>query len=147
MSEIASSTGAAPFRVISNWEVCLCIGGAALVFLWLRALDYRGLDVACGAVIGVLLSCAGTCWPLRRHIWFWITAAVLAFIHLLALLLIDWSFAKSWTGLTIMPFMAADTLLTLGVIYAIFRLIHGRPLSLFEPGTSGTDGYANRADS
>ena len=146
MTEEASSTDVAPFRAISNWEVCLCIGAAALVFWWLRALDYRGLDVASGAVIGALFSCAGTCWQLRRRVWFWITAAALALIHLLALLLIDWSFAKSWTGLTIMPVMAADTLLTLGVIYAIFRLIHGRPISLFEPDTSGADGYANRAD-
>jgi hypothetical protein len=140
------SDGIAPFRVISNWEVYLCIGASAAVYFLLGAFDHRGLDIACGAIVGVLISCMGTCWPLRRLHWFWMIAAVLTVLHLIALFVIDWSAARSWTGLTIMPFMAADTFVTLSVIYVVFRLIYGPPQQLFAPDVSSAQGYADRGD-
>lgn len=140
------SDSAAPFRVISNWEVYLCIGTAAAVYFLLNAFGHPGLGVVYGAVVGVLISCTGTCWPLSRRPWFWIIGAVLVALHLVALFGIDWSIAQNWTGLTIVPLMAADTLVTLSVVYAAFRLINGAPQRLFAPDVSSAQGYADRGD-
>lgn len=136
----------APFRVISNFEVWLCIGAAAVAYFLLDALGHRGLGVASGAVVGVVISCAGTCWPLRKRPWFWIIAAPLAALHAIALSAIDWSIARSWTGLTIMPFMAADTLVTLAIVYVAFRLFCGPSQQLFAPSVSSPRRYAETDD-
>lgn len=135
-----------PFRVISNAEVALCIGLAGIVYVALRMVGERGLDVACGAMSGVALSCIGTCWPLRRLPWFWLTAAILLSLHLLALFVVAWSAAAKWNGLTIMPFMAADTLVSLAVIYVVYRILYGRPDKLFVLADADDVRYSDRAE-
>ncbi len=41
-----------------------------------------------------------------------------------------WSAVADWKGPTIMPFMAVDTALILGVIYSIYRWLYGVPAEL-----------------
>ena len=121
----------APFRILSNLEVVLCIGVASTVYVLLRFTGSPGLGVAAGAMAGVLISSLGMSWPLRKRLWFWVSFAALVVPHLLIALYINWSIASRWTGFAIMPFMAADTLLTMTVIYTITRVIYGKSDRLF----------------
>jgi hypothetical protein len=133
-----------PFRVISNVEVGVYLLLACAAYLALTFGDHLGFAKATAAGVGVISFCAGTSWPLRRHRWFWGTAAFLVIVHLSALYFVDWSRAAKWMGLTIMPLMAADTLITLGIVYIAFRLFCGRPPRLFAP--RGAQRYTDQAD-
>ena len=70
------------------------------------------------------------CWPLRKQLWFWTTFVALAALHALVVAEFRWSAATDWKGPTLMPFMAADIALILGVVYFIYRRRYGAPTEL-----------------
>jgi NADH:ubiquinone oxidoreductase subunit 3 (subunit A) len=72
-------------------------------------------------------------WPLRKEAWFWLLMLLLMALHIVAAMAFKWSAAAYWTGLTIMPFMAADIGLTLAVVYLVYRVKSGVPAQLFTP--------------
>jgi hypothetical protein len=88
-----------------------------------------------GTIAGAFLCAFGltlrTCWPLHKKRWFWVAILVLAALHIVAVAAFRWSAAAQWTGLTFMPFTAADTALLLTVIFFIYRSIYGPPARLF----------------
>jgi hypothetical protein len=52
-------------------------------------------------------------------------------LHAVSLVFFDWSIAAYWKGPTVMPFMAADITLLMGIIYLIYRTLYGVPAHLF----------------
>jgi hypothetical protein len=108
------------------------IGAGAFVgFLLLTYLFDGGIGTVGGAFLGSFAIVVRICWPLRKQLWFWLTILVLGTLHVLALVLFDWSAAADWTGLTAMPLMAADIALLLEITYFIYRSIYGAPAHMF----------------
>jgi magnesium-transporting ATPase (P-type) len=92
--------------------------------------DGRGTVV--GGLVGIVAIVIRICWPLRREWWFWCVILILMVIQLVIIKLFDWSFVTKWTGLTLIPVMAAETAFTLLVVYTIYRSIYGSPSILVE---------------
>jgi NADH:ubiquinone oxidoreductase subunit 3 (subunit A) len=78
-----------------------------------------------------LVASLRTSWPLRKHPWFWITWGLLVIFHVTAIVMLSWSGAAAWNGLSFMPFAAADVLLVMTVVYVAFLLARGQPAHLF----------------
>ena len=112
-----------------------------IAYLVLASALGEGRGTAAGGILTAFGVTLRICWPLRRQPWFWLTLAVLAALHVCAIALFKWSAAADWTGLTFSPFMAADCVLILVVIYLIYRSIYGPPPQLAEdePGPRYAD--------
>jgi len=120
-----------PFYLPRRWEAVslgVCAFLAYLLFAYLLG-EARG--TIAGAFFGCIATTVRTSWPLRKELWFWLLMLLLTALHIVAAMAFKWSAAANWTGLTVMPFMAADIGLTLNVVYLVYRLICGVPAQLF----------------
>ena len=119
-----------PFYAPPRWEGALIAVVGIAGYLLLAHILGEGR----GTVAGGLVVCFGVavriCWPLRKQLWFWIALLGLAALHVFAVAMFKWSAVADWKGPTIMPFMAADIALILGVIYSIYRRLYGAPSEL-----------------
>ena len=125
------SLNQAPFYVPRKWEA-ITIGLSGLVVY--GVLSYAGepgRGTVGGAFFGAILMCIRTCWPIRSQRWFVITILLITASHLILLFGISWSFAAQWTGLVVMPFLAADLIICLCTVYVLYRLFCGKPAALF----------------
>ncbi|MFL6721973.1 MAG: hypothetical protein ACJ8FT_09265, partial [Sphingomonas sp.] len=68
---------------------------------------------------------------LRHKRWYKIEMMIIVLCHLIALIIVDWSFAANWNGLLLGPFIAADLAVTMLITYGIFRWLYGPPETLF----------------
>jgi hypothetical protein len=101
---------------------------------------FLAISRAVGEGIGTIASAAMTClamvvcisWSLRKQLWFWVAIIVLTCLHVFAIMLVDWSAAAHWTGLSLMPVMWADVSFMLVVIFVLYRCIYGAPARLVE---------------
>ena len=60
-------------------------------------------------------------WKLRRHVWFWITVAVITALHVPLILLVPWT-AKWFPVILITPIAAVDLFLMLAIIKLVEKL-------------------------
>jgi hypothetical protein len=121
----------APFYIPRKWEnVAAGLSGGAAYALFLFLGD-PGRGTVAGAFFGALVACIRICWPLRREVWYNVIMAVLIVFHVVAAFYFNWSMAAQWTGFLFMPFMAADIILILGMVYIMYRLLYGPPRDLF----------------
>jgi succinate dehydrogenase hydrophobic anchor subunit len=74
----------------------------------------RGRTAGISAAVGMIVIRA--CWNLRKHTWFWATAAVLLALHVFLVVRIPWD-DKSYPGYTLLPFAALDY----GIMYGSFK--------------------------
>jgi hypothetical protein len=74
----------------------------------------RGRAAGISAAVGMIVIRA--CWNLRKHTWFWATAAVLLALHVFLVVRIPWD-DKSYPGYTLLPFAALDY----GIMYGSFK--------------------------
>jgi len=88
------------------------------IFFAFVVLGDPGKGRAAAVSFGVVMVAIRTCWRMRKHLWFWVTAGILIALHVLLVLLIPWS-DKSYPGLTLMPIGFADFL----IMYGCFRLV------------------------
>jgi len=56
---------------------------------------------------------------------------VLTVLHVAAVLCFSWSWAARWTGLAVMPLMAADIAAVLLITYWVYAARCGKPNELF----------------
>jgi hypothetical protein len=125
------SASQAPFYIPKKWEA-VTIGLSGLVVY--GVLLYKGdpgRGTIAGAFLGAILMCIRTCWPIRSQWWFIITLLFIITSHLVLLFVVNWSFAAQWTGLFVMPFLAADLIICLCTVYVLYCLFCGKPAALF----------------
>jgi membrane protein implicated in regulation of membrane protease activity len=91
----------------------------------------EGRGTIAGAFLGAFALTVRASSPLRQKFWFWLAILVLAALHIFVVTAFSWSAAAHWTGLTLMPFMAADIGLLLAIVLFIYRLVYGSPARLF----------------
>jgi len=132
-----------PFYLPARWEAVSLGVGAFLGYLLFAYVLGEGR----GTIAGVFFGCIGLVvritWPLRGKAWFWLLLFLLTALHTGAVVAFDWSAAARWSGLTVMPLMAADISMTMTVIYVAYSLICGVPAQLF---TSSALRYAEDVD-
>jgi hypothetical protein len=66
----------------------------------------------------VCMTAIRACWDLRKHLWFWVTAAILIVLHVFLVLLIPWT-GKSYPGYTLLPVGVLDY----GIVYGSLKLV------------------------
>jgi len=132
-----------PFYAPPRWEGALIAAVGLIGYLLIAHFLGEGRGTVAGGFVTSFAGALRICWPLRRLIWFWVAFLVLASLHVVAVAMVKWSAAAHWKGPQFMPFMVADIVLILVVIYAVYRSIYGPPNHLIsEPERR----YANDRD-
>ena len=93
--------------------VILCMVPAFFLF---ALLGDPGRGRAGAISVGVSMTAIRACWNLRKHIWFWATAAILIALHVFLILLIPWT-DKSYPGYALLPVGVLDY----GIMYGCFK--------------------------
>jgi hypothetical protein len=92
--------------------------------------DERGQVAGLAAcATGLLIVMA---WPLRKKPWFWGTVAAFSAAHALAVLRINWAFTERLRGQAFASLIYPDSVVMLGIVYALYRLIYGKPVTVIE---------------
>jgi hypothetical protein len=101
------------------WWGALCIIFGALPAIWL--FDHFGrFDLALPALcsIGMLVFAIVVKWKLRRHVWFWITIAIILALHILLIWSVAWT--TRWIpAVVIIPFTALDLFAILAIVSVV----------------------------
>jgi len=97
----------APFYIPHKWEsVTAGLSGFGVYAIFFYLGD-PGRGTIAGAFFGSIAGCIIVCRPIRRSSWFLTLMGVLTVLHVAAVLCFSWSWAARWTGLAVMPLMAA----------------------------------------
>jgi hypothetical protein len=114
------------------WGVlCVMLGALPLALLF----GYFGrFDLARPSLfsVGMLAIAIAMRWKLRRHVWFWVTMAFLAALHLPFILFIPWT-TKWIPAFVLIPFGMADLYAMLWTVYFVGKFM-GEPAA--PPGKS-----------
>jgi magnesium-transporting ATPase (P-type) len=108
------------------WWGVLCVVVSSALIAWL--FDHFGrLELARPVLysIGMLGVAIAIKWKLREHVWFWITMAILAALHILLILLVPWT-AKWIPALVVIPLAIADVYVMLWIISVVGKFM-GEP--------------------
>jgi cell division protein FtsW (lipid II flippase) len=124
---------ASPFSAPSRWEGLVAASLGTIVYVASLVWWDPGPGTIAGGFMTSLAICIRICWPLVKQLWFWLTMLVLILLHLFTIFGFSWEFAKDWTGLTLIPFMAIDVLFILFVVFFAFCAMYGRPAHLIDP--------------
>ncbi len=105
------------------WWGVLCLIVGALPIYWL--FDHFGrLNIALPTLncVGMLVFAVVVKWKLRRHVWFWITLAVIAVLHLPLILFVPWG--TRWVpAIAIAAIDSADLIVMLAILTLVGKFI------------------------
>ncbi len=105
------------------WWGVLCVVVSSALLAWL--FDHFGrLDLARPVLysigmVGVVIAIKR---KLSEHVWFWITMAILAALHVLLILLVPWT-AKWIPALVVIPIAIADVYVMLWVLSVVGKFM------------------------
>lgn len=88
------------------------------VFLLFALLGDPGRGRAAGICAGVIVTTVRSTWNLRKHLWFWVTVAILTVLHAALVLFVAWSSSTAYTGLALLPVAVLDY----GIVYGCIKL-------------------------
>jgi hypothetical protein len=114
MNELNEDQSAEAFS--RKWLLIVLVCSIPIFFLF-AFLGNAGRGRAAGISVAVGMIVIRACWNLKKHAWFWATAAVLLTLHVFLVIRIPWD-DKSYPGYTLLPFAALDY----GIMYGSFRL-------------------------
>ena len=101
--------------------MCGIIGSTLAAWLF----DHFGrLNLALPAlcIIGMLGFAIAVKWKLRRHVWFWITMAVIAALHVPLILFVPWT-TKWIPALVIIPIATVDLYVMLAIVSSVQKFM------------------------
>lgn len=122
----------APFYAGSRVEGAAAAALGSAVFVGSIMVGDEGRGTLAAAFVTSIAIVLRICWPLIRKLWFWVTMCVITSAHVFFLFYTRWSSPAKWTGLTLIPFMVADILIMLSIVYLLFRSIYGQPPHLVQ---------------
>ena len=100
------------------WGVlCVIFGALPLLFLFdhFRKLALARPTLTSAAMVTIAIALR---WKLRRHVWFWITMAVIAALHVPLILFVPWT-TKWVPAFVIIPIGMADLYVTLWILSVV----------------------------
>lgn len=95
-------------------------------------------------LLGMLVALIRTCWPVRHELWFWSAVVIFFTADVLAIALVDWSFAGDWNGHSFAGMAWLDFGAMLAIVYALYRWKYGTPVDPFEDDPAESPKYADR---
>lgn len=98
---------------------------AALVVTLFAVLLYFVFEYVGGSAAGriasictaMIMTAVWMRWDLRKRVWFWVTIAILVFLHLPLVMLVPWT-NKNYPGIVLLPV----ALLDLAIVYGSIKL-------------------------
>jgi hypothetical protein len=124
-----------PMRLPWWGVLCVIIGALPISFAFYH---FGRFDLALPTecFIGMLGIAIAMRWKLRRHVWFWITMAVIAALHVPLILFIHWT-TKWVPAFVTTPFAVADLFVILLILSWVGKFIEGQePPKDERPGSS-----------
>jgi hypothetical protein len=109
------------------WGVLCGIFGTillALLFVYSGRFDLARPSLISVAMVALLIVMR---WKLRRHVWFWITIAFLAALHLPLILFVPWT-TKWIPAIVIAPFGIVDLYAMLWILSVVGKFM-GEPMA------------------
>ena len=104
------------------WGVlCIILGGLPLMYLF----DHFGEEALArptlysAGMVGIAIAMR---WKLRRHVWFWITMALIAALHVPLILFVPWT-TKWVPAIVIIPIGIADLYLMLAILSVVGKFV------------------------
>ena len=107
------------------WGVLIWMGVCALIvwpFYRAGRLDLARPVLWSVGILGVLTAIKR---KLKRHVWFWVTMAILASLHVLLILLVPWP-SKWIPALVAIPFGIADVYIMLWLVSVVGTFMGAR---------------------
>ena len=104
------------------WGVLCWMIGCALIALPLAFLGRFDLARPTLFSVGTVGVAIATKWKLRRHLWFWVTMAVIVSLHVTLILFVPWT-TKWVPAIVIIPIGIADLYLMLAILSVIGTLV------------------------
>ena len=102
------------------------LGAVAVTLLTTTFLGEDGGSVA-GIAVGALVCLVVISWPLRKERWFWILFSIFCAVNAFAVAHFDWSFTHDWRGRDFALLLMPDLGVMIGIVYAIYCGIYGKP--------------------
>src|SRR5258708_23085573 len=100
-----------------GWAIWAAICTLPIYILFVYLGD-SGRGRAAWISVGMIALAARLLWDLKNRVWFWVTLAIIALLHVLMILLIPWG-AQNLSYVALLPV----GLLDLGITYGIIRLV------------------------
>jgi len=104
--------------------------GASLIPVFLLVAFFGNADMALTVwiVLGATIVAVKIRWDLRRHIWFWVTIALILALHVPLFFMVRWP-QKTPTIIYVKPIGFADFFIILGAVGLVERLFSKAPSS------------------
>jgi hypothetical protein len=100
------------------WVIVGAISFAALFDLLGRFDLARPTLYSMGAVVLAI----AVRWKLRRHVWFWVTMAIIAALHILVILFVPWT--TQWVpAIVVTPIVVADLYAMLAILSVVGKFL------------------------
>src|ERR1039457_2360700 len=97
------------------WGVLCVIAGAALAYSLFDRFGEAAIARASLYSVAIIIITIAMRWKLRGHVWFWVTMAILAALHVPLILFIPWT--DKWIpALVVIPNGIADSYAMLWVV-------------------------------
>jgi hypothetical protein len=109
--------GQSPNKLTKKWALVAILCSLPLFFLFAYLGD-PGRGRAASICAAVILTAIRARWDSRKHGWFWITIAIVVFLHVPLVLLIPWT-NKSMPGITLLPIAFLDY----AIVYGCIKLV------------------------
>jgi hypothetical protein len=87
------------------------------IFFLFAVLGDPGRGRAAGICVYTLMTAICALWNLNRHIWFWVTAALMVILHASLVLVVPWP-SGSFPAFSLLPVAVLDY----GIVYGFIKL-------------------------
>src|SRR5579862_2227451 len=104
-----------PVVFTRKWRLVmmLCLVVLFLPFAFLGDPGRGRAALMCAGVISIAVR---STWNLRKHLWFWVTVAILTALHAALVLFVAWSSSPSYTWIALLPVGVVDYAIVYGCI-------------------------------
>lgn len=104
------------------WGVLCVIVGAVPLFLLFAYFGKSAIARPTLYSFAIIVIAIAMRWQLRKHVWFWITIALIAAVHVPLILFIPWS--TRWVPvIVIIPIAMADLYVMLWILSVVGRFV------------------------
>lgn len=118
MTKIDSDHPSVPDRVFAIFALL----AVSPLFFWFAMRGEAAKGRAAALSAGVLIVLIRLTWGRRRYVWFWVTVACFAGIHITVVSIVHWQ-VRSYPGLALLPIAAADFCAMYGAVKVIEALL------------------------
>ena len=103
-----------PNRLSPRWAMLAMLCTLPILVLFAYLGEIRRGETAWFCT-GMIVLAIRTCWDLRKHVWFWMTVAIVILLHVPLVLFFPWT-TKNYPGISLLPVGFLDYAIVYGCI-------------------------------